>query len=172
MAELVQMGPEQLRINSMLMALDLARHRMEMKWGVGRLIEVSSEDMVTRWSIQEEKLKGAIIENDVASVEELVAGSIRGLAAMDRAGLESGATPYEVQYWSVAAEPSGQLYRVVRDGMDMAGLVDSAEAPVIDLQALVNVYHVRVAETFKTPVRPPGGEFKASGKPMDEELGF
>lgn len=165
------MSPEQATINQILYGLDLARHRAELRWGVGRLIELAPEDLRNKWVAQGEKSVSAIIANDVALVEELVAGSIRGWDALERSAVALGHVPYEAQFWEVMVEDV--VYRVVRSAEDAHVVIFDSERPVVALEELVRVYHGRRKEALiRRPSDELRGEYKASGLPMDQPLGF
>ncbi len=159
--------PEMAVINQVLYGLDLVRHRMEMKWGVGRLVELATPELQLKWESHTRKLEGAIMASEVEVVKELVDGGVRGWAALERAAVEGGHVPFEPMVWEVAAE--GVVYRVVR-GRDDA---EALGGDVVTLGELVRVYHLRHQNAL---IRRPGdeftGEYKASGLPMEQDIGF
>ncbi len=166
------MTRQQATINEVMYRLDLVRHRLELKWGVRRLEELSPHELRSKWDAQMSKLNEAIMASDVALVEELVSGAIRGWDALERSAISLGHVPFEPLFWEVPMD-DGTVYRVVRTMEDSHGLIACAERPVIALCELVRVYHARHKEAF---VARPGdelrGEYVKKDLPMDQPLGF
>jgi len=170
MPESTLLSEAQMLINQMMMRLDLELHRSTLKWGVGRLLELAPPDLLAKWNSQMSKLNEAILAGDVMLVEDLVVGSCRGLEALQRSAIALGHIPFSPEFAEVAMD-DGTVYRVVGLYSDAGALEGSAERPVISVGELCRVYHARHLETFKT-AREVGREYVASGKPMDQELGF
>lgn len=170
MVESVELSMAQAAINQKLMELDLVAHRVEMKWGIGRLLELAPAELRGKWASQVAKLEAAVMAEDVLLVEELVLGSCRGWAMLERVAQSAGHVPYEPLTMEVKIEDV--IYQVVRFMEDTHALASrsAAERPVICLEELCRVYHGRHAATF--PAREVGQEYVASGLPMDQEIGF
>ncbi len=171
MAEMTLLTAEQIIINQLLYRLDLELHKMTLKWGHNRLVELAPADLLAKWSSQRSKLEVAILAGDVPLVEQLVAGSCRGVMALERAAVAAGHVPYEPQFWEVAAG-DGTVHRVVRLREELNAVPKGWDGPLVCLEELVAVFHLRHQEAFKTAPREVGKEYVASGKPMNEELGF
>ena len=167
MVETVKMSPEMLLINQLMYGLDLVRHRADIKWGVDRLISLAPDEMAGKWKSQVAKLNDAIMAGDVPAVEELVAGSIRGYAALERSAVASGHLPMAPEIIEIKVE--GVVYRIVAPGSV------ATDANSVTLEELVRVYHARTQSVFKTL---PNANTVASGwvpdpkRSMNETLGF
>ena len=169
MAESTELSLAQTMINQHLYRLDLEQHKMELKWGCGRLEELVPPELSEKWKSQRKKLEDAIIAGDVPLVEELVVGSCRGWAALERSAVAGGHVPFEPQFWEVTAPDSGVVYRVVRTNADAEAIGTTPERPVVTLEELVRVFASRHAEAFPAPI---AGEYVPSGLPIDQEIGF
>ncbi len=170
-AESTMLSEPQGMINQLMYKLQIEEHKMTLKWGVDRLVGLASPELQSKWNSQRSKLEAAIIAGDVPLVEDLVNGSCRGLMALERSALAAGHIPYEPQFWEIAAG-DGTIYRVVRHREELEATPKGLEWPWVCLEELVAVLHARSLEVFKTAPREVGREYVASGKPMDQELGF
>ncbi len=170
-AETTLLSLPQLAINQAMYRLDIELHKSTLKWGVGRLLELAPPDLLAKWSSQMAKLNAAILAGDVPLVEELVVGSCRGVAALERAAVAAGHIPYEPQFWEIAAG-DGTIYRVVRHREELQAMPRGLDGPWVCLEELVAVLHARSLEVFKTAPREVGREYVASGKPLDEAIPF
>lgn len=163
------LNAEQIMINQRLYELDIVAHKLTMKWGVNRLVDLASPELKARWASQNSKLEDAVIAANVQLVEELIQGSVRGWQALEKAAIEAGHVPYETLFFEVVTD-DGMVYRVVRHPEDVHALtVKGPDDGVIDIASLVRCYHVRHQQVFGLD-KP--SELKPSGKPMDEPLGF
>lgn len=163
------LNAEQIMINQRLYELDVVSHKMTLKWGFNRLVDLASEDLKKRWASQNLKLEDAVIAGNVQLVEELVKGSVRGWAALEKQAIDAGHVPFETAFFEVVTD-DGMVYRVVRHPEDVHALtVKAPDDGVIDIASLVRVYHARHQKVFDLD-KP--SEYKPSGKPMNEDLGF
>ena len=164
MAESTLLSMPQTVINQRLMELDLVAHRMEMKWGVGRLLELAPVELRAKWLSQVAKLEAGIIAEDVPLVEELVKGSCRGWEALEKAAVGGGHVPCEPQVWEVAVE--GETYRVVRYQDE------AVEGGVVSLPELVRVFHGRRQAVFSAPADVVADLGVKKKFYEDKEIGF
>ena len=150
MVEASLLTPELAAINQLLYAVDIVRHKMELKYGIGRLLELTPPELRAKFDSQMKKLEAAVIESNVALVEELVGGCCRGWAALDAAAVKNGHVPFEPQFWEVAAA-DGVVYRVVRHIEELEAVPQALRERLVSLQELVNGYHAQNVKVFKTP---------------------
>lgn len=170
-AESAMLSLSQAAINQAMYRLDIELHRSTLKWGVGRLLALAPAELVAKWDAQMVKLNAAILADEVPLVEDLVVGSCRGVAALERSVVAAGHVPFSPEFKEIAMD-DGTVYRVVDDFAAAGAISSTAERPVVSIGELVRGYHARHQETFKRPVREVGKEYVASGKPMDEALPF
>lgn len=168
----VNLNEIQSAINRRLMTLDLVAHRMEVRWGVGRLLDLASAELREKWFRQMERLKEAIIANDLNLVTELIEGCVRGWAKLEQSAEAAGHVTYQPEFWNITVEE--QPYWVVRDRTDVQLLGEKAQGGlVVTLEELVRVYALRHANVFQ---RPQEEEKKVSEKidlaTMNQEIGF
>lgn len=167
--DLMKMSPEELLINQKLYALDLSRHRMELKWGCGRLQELASAELRGKWDAQMQKLNDAIMDINILLVDELIAGCVRGWNTLEAAAIKNGHVPYEPQFWELQIDTA--RYRVVRDMQDAhVASIKAKDCVVVSLEELVRVFHVRHERVFKT--HPVTELVHPANRSMNEELGF
>lgn len=94
--------------------LDEVAISYEAKWGIGNLRKYASHDMGQKWDAQIAKLNDAITRSDLAMVADLVAGTMRGYAALERGAIEGGYSAIDPQAWECAHPESGRVYRLVK----------------------------------------------------------
>jgi len=173
--EQVHLSMAQAVINEELYGLDLVRHRMVMKWGVGssgeaRLVELAPQEVQQRWTAQVGKLEQAILAEDVIGVKDLIGGCLRGWALLEHTAISAGHVPYEPLFWTVMVD--GAEYRVVRSNEDAAALAAypgaGADWTCVTMEEMVRAYHVRHTVAMGLVAKP--SELVDSGKPMDEEI--
>lgn len=163
------MTPEQAVINQMLYRLDLERHRLELKWGCGRLQELAPPELRQKWDAQIAKLNDAIMDRNIQIVEDLIAGCVRGLAALEKSAVAAGHVPFEPLFWEVKMD-DGIVYRVVRNREEIqAAEKKPPDGRTVCLEELVRVFNLRHERVFKTA---PNSELVDSGRSFNEEIGF
>lgn len=165
LAESLHLTDSQVVINQILYSLDLVQHRMEMKWGIGRLQQLASDDLMAKWEAQINKLNDAIMNSDVEAVKELVAGCQRGWAVLEKSAVARGHVPYEPQFWEVDVD--GAVYRVVRLREELEAIPEPLSERTVCLDELVRVFHARHQKTFNAEIK---GSYVPSGKSMNERL--
>lgn len=102
-------------------ALDEVAHRMERKWGVGRLPRLVSADLAAKFHRQVEKLNAEILEEataGIADVEREAGRMVNAWMALDAAAEAAGADPIKPKRLE-ARLPDGSLLVVV-DGPEGA----------------------------------------------------
>lgn len=109
------LSPEQLQINFHILALDDVARKFEAVWGAGRLPTLVSPETRLKWKTQIEKLRTAILANDLPAVVELAAGTMRGWTALEAQALRGGHRPIAPDVWEVRHPDSGQIYRITRN---------------------------------------------------------
>lgn len=169
MVEAVQLTPEQSMINQLLYEVDLVAHRLTLKWGVNRLLELAPPDLKAKFDNQMGKLEAAVIGGDVALVQELVGGCCRGWQALERAAIAAGHVPHEPLIFEVAVD--GVVVPVVRTLEDQhACPKDRHGNATVTLEELCRVFVARQKETFSTVPLNPAFEIKPFKQDM--ELGL
>jgi hypothetical protein len=113
------MAPSDYAIQALLTGLDEVASSMERKWGVGRLPLLVGDLMRAKWSAQTDKLNAAIGRGLEVEIKELVEGTKRGWAALDRAATEAGCRPRPVDEWEFALPSTGEVCVLVRDAADV-----------------------------------------------------
>lgn len=157
-------------INQVVMKLDQVRHKMTLKWGFNRLLELASPDLQNKWASHMRQLEDAMLAENVALVEELVDGGCRGWAALERSAVAAGHVPFEPMVWEVMVGET--CYQVVRNNEDAAVVASWAKVDrsVVTLEELVRCYHSRHQAVFGMVDKP--SELMPSGKSMNEQIGF
>jgi hypothetical protein len=112
------MAPSEYAIQALLTGLDEVASSMERKWGVGRLPRLVGDLMRAKWEAQQDKLNAAIARGLEVEVKEMVEGTKRGWAALDRAATEAGRVPRPVDEWEFVLPSTGEVCVLVRDGAD------------------------------------------------------
>ena len=120
-----------------------------------------------KWDRQVEKVNVAIRAQDINALYGLVAGSIKGWAALEADALAQGHKPNDADYWEIKLPESDFTYRVYKTTLDAHssapdGVVRYSMAEVariLDGHQLVNVVKERL-----------GGEVKrVYSKPFEED---
>jgi hypothetical protein len=104
---------EEIRCDFAVAPLDHMAVEMDRKWGVDRLVELVSPEMAERYGSAMAKLNEAINAKDPEQVSLRAGVCMRGLAAMDQAAAQSGATPASLDVWLVQAD--GREFGLLRD---------------------------------------------------------
>lgn len=112
------MAPSEYAIQALLDGLDEVAAGMERKWGVGRLPRLVGDLMRAKWAAQTDKLNAAIERGFESEIKELVEGTKRGWAALDRAATEAGCVPRPVDEWEFVLQSTGEVCVLVRDAAD------------------------------------------------------
>lgn len=113
------MAPSDYAIQALLTGLDEVAVSMERKWGVGRLPRLVGDLMRAKWDAQTDKLNAAIGRGLESEIKELVEGTKRGWAALDRAATEAGHVPRPVEEWEFVLPSTGEVCVLVRDAADV-----------------------------------------------------
>jgi hypothetical protein len=129
--EMDKLSPEQYRINQILDKLDMALKELECRWGVGRIETLVSQNMAKKWQRQTASLNQAISNNDLAQVDDLVDGTIRGCAALELDAIAQGHAPHDAPLCWTVAMPDGNTLAIVRHHKDAALLQASSKDIVI-----------------------------------------
>lgn len=111
--EMDTLKPAQYRINQLIGKLDDAYVSHEKLWGVGVLPTLVDKELYDKWQRQVEKLNQAIEDSDIASLEPLIDGTIRGLALLDSKAREGGHKPHDAPVAWTCAMPSGSTLAIV-----------------------------------------------------------
>lgn len=114
------MAPSQYAIRSMLDGLDEVAHRMERKWGIGRLRLEVSDLMRAKFDSQADLLDEAIRSGLEVEVKKHSEAMKRAWIALDRAATEAGVHPLAVDQWEFALPGTGEVCVLVRDAGDVA----------------------------------------------------
>ena len=167
------MNDKQIVINQVMYALDLVRHRLDLKWGVGRLLEKCSPELRVKWEAQMVRLNDAVFAEDVFAVEELIKGCVRGLEVIEKDVCARGVVPFEVQFWEVMCS-DGQKYRVVREELNSDTCARGDAVEVVSIPELVRVYHARKGVVFAAngALDAPNSLIKQDRPFEDRDMGF
>lgn len=116
--------PNEYYINQLLDRLDTVACEVESRWGVMRLELLVSHEMNLKWGRQCTRLREALLKKDAGEVAELVEGSIKGYAAMEREAVALGNKPHDAPLaWTVGL-PSGSTLAIVRHPKDASLMND------------------------------------------------
>ncbi|MDE2284735.1 MAG: hypothetical protein KGK33_08995 [Hyphomicrobiales bacterium] len=108
------MAPSAYRIRSIVEGLDQVALAMERKWGVDRLRLLVSDFLRAKFDEQKDRLDAALQTCEERYVAPQVEGMRRAWAALDRAALESGASPLAPQVWECVLPSTGEVISLVR----------------------------------------------------------
>jgi hypothetical protein len=118
--------PDQYYINQCLDKLDTKACEVESRWGVARLDRLVSFDMAQKWQRQMDRLNEAIENSDVATLPEIVNGTIRGYEVMEADAMAQGHKPHDAPLAWTVAMPGGKTLAIVRHEKDFALFKDNA----------------------------------------------
>jgi hypothetical protein len=104
---------EEIRCDYALAPFDHMAVEMDRKWGVDRLTELVPVEMAEKYGSAMAKLNAAIDAADPEQVSLRAGVCMRGMAAMDQAATQSGATPASRDVWLVQAD--GREFGLLRD---------------------------------------------------------
>jgi hypothetical protein len=104
---------EEIRCDYALAPFDHMAVEMDRKWGVDRLTELVPVEMAEKYGSAMAKLNDAINAADPEQVTLRAGVCMRGMAAMDQAATQSGATPASRDVWLVQAD--GREFGLLRD---------------------------------------------------------
>lgn len=138
--EIDNLTPAQYRINQLIGKLDDAYVSYEKLWGVGVLPTIVDKELYDKWQRQVEKLNQAIEDSDLASVEPLIDGTIRGLALLDAKAREGGHKPHDAPVAWTCAMPSGKTLVIV--GTHQEAAIWQAKATPDDRYAIWTIQEV------------------------------
>ncbi len=103
----------QIACDTAIAPFDNAAFAMEQKWGIGRLEELVTPDMASRYGAALGYLNEAIEANDREKTAAAATNCIRGLHAMDAAAIAAGHKPLPAETWII--EHEGKRFALVRD---------------------------------------------------------
>lgn len=107
-------------IQRWLHKLDIVASEYESRWGVSRLHTLVPYEVAAKWNVQVGKLNDAIKQSKLELMPDLVEGTIRGYAALERAAIAEGHKPHDAPFaWTVGL-PSGKTLAIVRHDKDAA----------------------------------------------------
>jgi hypothetical protein len=93
--------------------LDELVHRLEQKWGIGRLRLLVDDELRAKFDEQKRRLSYALADGDEAAITTQVLGMKRGWMALDQAAINAGAEPLAPEVWE-AQLSDGTVVAVVR----------------------------------------------------------
>ena len=101
-----------------LRPLDKVSFDMEMKWGVGRLQELSNPETTTKFGSAKAKLDAAVIDGNPTDVAKRASVMIRGWQALEAEVIAKGRTPMPPDVWSVRDDSGKVAYAITKDTAD------------------------------------------------------
>jgi hypothetical protein len=93
--------------------LDETVQRLELKWGVGRLRVLVSDELRTRFDEQKRRLSYAFADGDDEAIVTQALGMKRGWLPLDEAATAAGAEPLHPNVWECQL-PTGEVVAIVR----------------------------------------------------------
>lgn len=166
-------------IQRWLQKLDTVAVEYESRWGVSRLHKLVPFDMAQKWDAQQAKLNAAIQSGNLYDMPELVEGTIRGYAALEKAAIAAGEKPHEAPLaWTVAMS-SGKTLAIVRHEKDFALFKDASrqfgDVVVWTIDQIANI--IEKEHTLVNVVKPPtprpeerAFDFSKGGDALPEEF--
>lgn len=118
--------------------LDQVAVDYECRWGVGMLEKLVSPQTAEKWKRQQNKINGAIKDNNLNDIIGLVEGSIRGYAALENEAIALGYKPKQSDIWEVKHPDSGEIFRIVKNNIDYDGALGDG-AHVFTLQEVARI---------------------------------
>lgn len=118
--------------------LDQVAVDYESRWGVGRLENLVSPDMREKWDRQKQKLDEAIQAKNLTETKNLVEGTIRGYAALEKQALELGHKFQSPDMWEVKHPENDTVFRIVKNNFDY-DMACNGEAHVFTLQEIARI---------------------------------
>lgn len=143
-----EMTPTQNIINKLIWELDQAIRPYEAKWGVYKLESLTRPPLSEKVQSQVDKLNKAICDQDVITLRELVSGTIRMYAALEKNAVENGCQPLPSDHWSVSS--ATKIYHICKT-MDEARTLQSQnnhQGIILSIQELVNLYESQTLENI------------------------
>lgn len=145
------MTPTQNIINKLIWELDQAVRPYEAKWGVYKLESLARPPLSEKVQNQVDKLNKAIADENIDTLPELVAGTIRMYAALEKNAVENGHQPIPPDQWSVPG--ATKIYHICKSVDDAAALqtTGTPQGIILSIQELINLYE-SFAENNTKPV--------------------
>jgi hypothetical protein len=122
--------------------LDQVAITYEAKWGIGNLARYAGADMAQKWRAQNEKLNAAIIASDLNQVADLVEGTIRGYAALERGAIQGGYSAIAPDAWEIQHPESGRVYRLVKTNTE-ARVPAAKDTVTYSLEEIVRILETK-----------------------------
>ena len=148
----------------------------EVKWGVDRLPLLVEPELRDRFWAQMEVLNKAIAKGSGIEVEEAVAGTVRGVQALERRAIELGAEPVSGEVWEETT-PQGAVIAVCRDAASIAKIRDEGRIDRVysmsEIAAIVERWEESKAGEATNKVKSlfPGATIEAvRQKPAEADL--
>lgn len=107
-----------------LASYDAVARAIEINWGIDRLPLLVEPELRDRFWAQMDVLNAALAKGSGPEVEDAVAGTIRGLQALERRAVELGASGVTGEVWEETT-PQGAVVAVCRDASEIAKIRDS-----------------------------------------------
>jgi hypothetical protein len=93
--------------------LDETANRLELRWGVGRLRELVTDDLRAQFDEQKRRLSYALADGDDEQIAIQAAGMRRGWEALDKAATAAEAEPLHPLVWECQL-PNDEVVAIVR----------------------------------------------------------
>lgn len=161
-------GAKDYEIQRWLQKLDTVAVEYESRWGVSRLHKLVPFEMAQKWNAQTAKLNAAIKGGNLYDMPDLVDGTIRGYAALEKAAIAEGHKPHDAPLaWTVGL-PSGKTLAIVRHPKD-ASLVNDLKRDHGDVVVWTIDEIANIIEKEYTLVNLPSAKatIKAEPQPFD-----
>lgn len=88
-------------IQAVIDGVDEVARQQEIKWGVGRLELLVSDELREKFRRQQRRFDEAITEHDVEKVRQAGNGMRRGWEVLDKAATQAGATNIDPDIWEI-----------------------------------------------------------------------
>jgi hypothetical protein len=160
-------SPTQIIIDDIMTEYHLMCHRMELKWGCGRLLELAGQDMRDKWERQLDKLKNALIDEDVEKVRIMVEGACRGIIKIQEMVIQNGHLPFTPEFKEISID--GKKYIIADDDIQIEVIKNDYKRQAdhyVTLKELCRIYQSSHNKVFDRPDYKPTehhiGEFSES----------
>lgn len=148
------------KVKALIDGVDHLAGEMEIKWGVGRLRLLVSDDFRERFDRQTKKMNTAIWDGQPADVEIEAGRMAAAWRALDAQAGEAGAAPLDPQVWEVGL-PDGRVCALVRTMAEQHAV--SGDGRYVMVMSLDEIAHLIVGfpELLKVKEEIPGARVEA-----------
>lgn len=147
-------APGEVRIRAMVEGLAEVANAMERRWGAGRLRRLAPDPLRLRFDEQQARVDAATASGEEQFVRIQTEAMRRAWKALERAAIETGASPLSADVWETALPMTGEVVALVRSDADLAQV--SSGCPAFTLAEVALLIEKLGPEALETKRVFPG----------------